>query len=409
MPEGTPVFANEPILEVVAPIGQCQLIETLVLNQIGFQTLIASKAARVVAAAGGRTVVDFGGRRAHGMDAAVEGARAAYVAGVAATSNVEAGQIYGIPVTGTVAHSFVQAFPSEMEAFRTFAARFPQTTLLVDTYDTLAGVEKVIALARELGPAFAVQAVRLDSGDLAALARGARALLDAAGLAQVRILASGGLDEWKIAAMVDAGVPIDGFGVGTDMSVSGDAPALDIAYKLTEYAGRGRMKLSTGKHSLPGRKQVFRTIRDGATTSDVIARHGETLEGRPLLQPVMAAGHRLVPSPTLDTIRAHAAAECAALPAHLCAWSLQTRPIRSRSARRWQPTRPRSAARSRPDRWTDVARGGQSRLPAHRVSSQARLTSRKAMAVGACLDRTSSGRALVDPVVRFIGSGQSPE
>lgn len=293
VPEGTPVFENEPILEVVAPIAEAQLLETLVLNQIGYQTLIASKAARIVAAAQGRAVVDFGGRRAHGTDAAVKGARAAYLAGVSASSNTEAGRQYGIPVVGTVAHSFVEAFASEMESFRAFSSVFPETTLLVDTYDTLAGVKKVIALAGEAGTAFGVRAVRLDSGDLLELSRGARCLLDEAGLSDVRIVASGGLDEWKIDRLVREGAPIDMFGVGTDLLVSSDAPGLDIAYKLTEYDGRGRMKLSTGKRSLPGRKQVFRRIENGKAAGDTIARHHESLPGEPLLQPVMAGGRRL--------------------------------------------------------------------------------------------------------------------
>lgn len=317
MPEGSPVFAQEPILEVIAPIGEAQLIETLVLNQIGFQTLIASKAVRVVEAAQGRKLVDFGSRRAHGMDAAIKGARAAYIAGVAATSNVEAGMLYAIPVSGTVAHSFVQAFSSEMEAFRKFALHFPDTTLLVDTYDTLAGVQAVGALAEELGAAFRVRAVRLDSGDLLALSRGARQLLDAAGLPHVQILASGALNEDKIANLVRAGAPIDAFGIGTDLSVSSDAPALDIAYKLTEYAGLGRMKLSAGKRSLPGRKQVYRRVEGGVAVGDTIARFWERCPGRPLLEPVMIGGRRIGAPPSLVDIRARAASLIAELPRHL--------------------------------------------------------------------------------------------
>ncbi|GLQ79594.1 nicotinate phosphoribosyltransferase pncB2 [Mesorhizobium huakuii] len=292
MPEGTPVFANEPILEIVAPIAQGQLLETLVLNQIGFQTMIASKAARIVEAAQGRDVVDFGGRRAHGLDAAIKGARAAFVAGVSATSNVQAASEYGIPAVGTVAHSFIQAFPSEMKAFRAFADLFPNTTLLVDTYDTLAGVEAVAALAREVGASFEIQAVRLDSGNLLKLSRGARQILDGAGLGSVRIFASGSLDEWKIDHLVGEGAPIDAFGVGTSMMVSTDAPAFDIAYKLTEYDGIGRMKLSAGKRILPGRKQVFRHFREGHAVGDIIARNGETLPGQPLLQLKMSRGRR---------------------------------------------------------------------------------------------------------------------
>ncbi|WP_159593945.1 nicotinate phosphoribosyltransferase [Chelativorans xinjiangense] len=303
VPEGTPVFENEPILEITAPIAEAQLLETLVLNQVGHQTLIASKAERIVRAAQGRPVVDFGARRAHGYDAAIKGARAAYLAGFSASSNTEAGRRYGIPVAGTVAHSFIQAFPSEMESFRVFSRLFPNTTLLVDTYDTLTGVEAVVALAREMGPAFSVRAVRLDSGDLLELSRAARRLLDNAGLTDVQIVASGGLNEWKVERLVRESAPINMFGVGTDLLVSTDAPALDIAYKLTEYDGLGRMKLSPGKRSLPGAKQVFRRFQDGRAVGDTIALHGETLSGQPLLKPVMAHGRRLLSAGTLQAAR----------------------------------------------------------------------------------------------------------
>ena len=313
--EGTPVFANEPILEVIAPIAEAQLVETFVMNQVHLQTVLASKAARVVSAAQGRTVVDFGPRRMHGIDAALKAARAFHIAGVDATSNVLAGKIYGVPVAGTMAHSLIQAFDDELDAFRAFARLYPSTVLLVDTYDTLAGVRKVIQLARELGADFKVRAIRLDSGDLAALAFGARQLLDDAGLHQVEIFASGSLDEDVIAALVARGAPITGFGVGTKMGVSADAPDLDIAYKLCAYAGRGRLKLSTGKPVLPGRKQVFREEREGRAICDVIARADEQLEGRPLLQPVMRGGRRLPAGRIeLGKARDHAAAELGRLP-----------------------------------------------------------------------------------------------
>lgn len=315
VPEGTPVFANEPIIEIVAPIAQGQLLETLVLNQIGHQTLIASKTARIVEAARAREVVDFGARRAHGLDAAMKGARAAFIAGVSATSNVQAAGEYGIPVSGTVAHSYIQAFPSEMDAFRTLARLFPNTTLLVDTYDTIAGVEAVVVLARELGTSFRIRAVRLDSGDLLELTRGARRILDQAGLKDVRILASGSLDEWKIDRLVREGAPIDAFGVGTDMIVSSDAPAFDIAYKLTEYDGIGRMKLSTGKRTLPGRKQVFRRFEDSCAVGDLIARVGETAPGRALLGLKMCQGRRCAEPQPLVQIRARTAEMIAELPA----------------------------------------------------------------------------------------------
>jgi len=318
MREGTPFFDNEPILEVVAPIAEAQLIETLILNQIGLQTILASKAARVVAAARGRSVVDFGARRAQGVDAATKGARAFYIGGVDATSNVAAGQVYGLPVAGTMAHSFVEACASEMDAFQAFSNVFPDTTLLVDTYDTIEGVKKVVALAKARGAEFKVRAVRLDSGDLYALACETRRILDEAGLTDVQIVVSGGLDETKIDDLASRGAPIDVFGVGTDMAVSSDAPALDIAYKLTEYAGEGRMKLSTGKRSLPGRKQVFREFRDGVAARDVIARRDETLPGVGLLHPFMISGRR-VAAQTCDLlqVRAYAKEQLAALPAQL--------------------------------------------------------------------------------------------
>lgn len=299
VPEGTPVFSNEPILEVVAPMPEAQLIETFVMNQIHVQTVQASKAQRVVTAAKGRPVVDFGARRMHGIDAALKAARAFWIAGVASTSNVLAGKLYGMPVAGTMAHSYIQAHENERAAFRAFAKVFPETVLLVDTYDTLAGVQKVIDLAKDLGEDFKVKAVRLDSGDLLELSRRARRLLDDAGLRDVEIFVSGGLDEDAIAALVSAGAPIDGFGVGTSMGVSSDAPDLDIAYKLSEYAGKGRLKLSTGKPILPGRKQVFRIEKEGQDVRDVIACSNEDPVGRPLLVPMMREGKRL-PAGTVD-------------------------------------------------------------------------------------------------------------
>ena len=315
VPEGTPVFPPEPIVEVVAPISEAQLVEAFVMNQIHLQTVLASKAARVVEAAQGRQVVDFGLRRMHGTDAGLKAARAFHVAGVSATSNVAAGQAYGLKVAGTLAHSYIQAHDDEYEAFRAFARLYPDTVLLVDTYDTLAGVKKVVELAREIGPDFRVSAVRLDSGDLCDLAFGARRILDEAGLQSVGIFASGGLNEDEIAALVAAGAPINGFGVGTDMGVSRDAPALDIAYKLVEYAGRGRLKLSTGKALLPGQKQIFRVEGGGTADHDVLAGHGETPCGRPLLRQVMKGGQRLPGGHlTIDDARSRARSELDRLP-----------------------------------------------------------------------------------------------
>jgi nicotinate phosphoribosyltransferase len=315
VPEGTPVFANEPILEVVAPLPEAQLIETLVMNQVHVQTVLATKAARLVTAAAGHPVLDFGARRMHGLDAALKGARAFHIAGVAGTSNVLAGRLYGVPVRGTMAHSYIQAHDSEAAAFAAFARLYPSTVLLVDTYDTLAGVGRVIELARILGEDFRVNAVRLDSGDLDALSRRARRMLDDAGLERVEIFASGGLDEDVIHALVSGGAPIDGFGVGTSMGISSDVPDLDIAYKLAEYAGQGRLKLSSGKPILPGRKQVFREVRDGVLAGDVIGRFDEDLPGTPLLEKVMEKGRRLASHERdLDRLRERTADALAGLP-----------------------------------------------------------------------------------------------
>ncbi len=319
--EGTPVFAGEPLLEVVAPIGQAQLVETFLLNQITFQTNLATKAHRVVRAARGRAVADFGMRRMHAGDAALKAARACYVAGVHSTSNVLAGQRYGLPVTGTMAHSYVEAHADEADAFGAFARLYPGTTLLVDTYDTLGGVRRVVRLARERGDAFRVGAVRLDSGDLAALARQARRLLDEGGLGHVRIFASSSLDEHRIAALLEAGAPIDGFGVGTRLGTIADRPYLDSVYKLVAYAGEGRMKLSAQKATLPCRKQIFRIEEAGKAARDVLALHDEALAGQPLLDLVMQDGRRTEAgrSRPLDDLRAYAAAALARLPDRLLA------------------------------------------------------------------------------------------
>lgn len=313
--EGTPIFADEPILEVTAPIAEAQIAETFIMNQVHLQTTLASKASRVVTAARGRTVVDFGPRRMHGTDAAVKAARAFHIAGVDATSNVFAGKVYGVETRGTMAHSFVQAWDREEDAFRSFVRLYPETVLLVDTYDTLRGVERVCALAREMEEDFRVRAIRLDSGDLKQLAFEARRILDDSGLKDVEIFASSSLDEDAIADIVRADAPITGFGVGTNMGVSSDAPSLDIAYKLCAYAGKGRLKTSTGKPVLPGRKQVFRNECEGFPVGDMIARREEELPGTPLLEPVMRNGHRIAEgSVPLDQAREHAQREIARLP-----------------------------------------------------------------------------------------------
>jgi nicotinate phosphoribosyltransferase len=318
VPEGTVVFPNEPIVQVVAPILEAQLAETFVVNQIHLQSVIASKAARVVDAARGRMVVDFGARRAHGTDAALKVARASYLAGVAGTSNLLAARQYGIPPFGTMAHSFIQAFDDELDAFGAFARLYPGTTLLVDTYDTLIGVDHVIELAKRLGDRFDVSAIRLDSGDLGALSKAARAKLDAAGLQQVQIVASSGLDEHRVAALMDDGCPIDAFAVGTKLVVAADAPALDMAYKLVEYDGVGRTKFSSGKVIYPGRKQVFRRHDRGVFAGDTIGKPDERLDGEPLLVPVMKNGRRSSQhDPSLQEARSLARRQIEALPSQL--------------------------------------------------------------------------------------------
>jgi nicotinate phosphoribosyltransferase len=311
VPEGRIVHAGEPLLEITAPIAVAQLVEPYLLNQITFQTTIASKAARCAIAAGGRDVVDFSLRRTQGLDAAINVARVSSIVGFVATSNVEAARRFGLRVAGTMAHSYVESFPSEAEAFRTFARDFPKrTTFLVDTYDTLNGVRTAIEVIRELDLRGDL-GIRLDSGDLDALARESRAVLDGAGLPQVRIFASGGLDEVAVDRLVRAGAPIDAFGVGTRIGVSADAPSLDSAYKLVEYDGRPMMKLSSNKTTAPGRKQVFR-----GPAGDTIGLRDEPLpdDHEPLLVPVMRAGDRTGPHRTLDTARALFRADLARLP-----------------------------------------------------------------------------------------------
>ena len=312
VPEGRLVFAGEPLVEVTAPIAEAQLVETFLLNQASFQTTIASKAARCRIAAGGRDLVDFAFRRTQGVEAALAVARLSAMVGFVATSNVEAARRFGLRAAGTMAHSYIEAFPTEAGAFAAFASDFPgRTTFLVDTYDTLGGVRAVIALVRERGLTGAL-GIRLDSGDLGSLARQARALLDGAGLSQVRILASGGLDELDIDDLVRAGAPIDAFGVGTRMGVSADHPYLDTAYKLVQLADRPVMKLSTGKVSAPGPKQVFRHGR----MEDVIGLRSEPppAGSECLLVPVMTGGRRVSAREPLDSARARFEADLAHLP-----------------------------------------------------------------------------------------------
>ncbi|MDQ0314745.1 nicotinate phosphoribosyltransferase [Amorphus orientalis] len=316
--EGTPVFPHAPILEIAAPIAEAQLIETLLINQITVSTILASKAARVVEAAKGRPVIDFGTRRAHGFDAGNKAARSAYIAGCVSTANVLAGKLYDLPIAGTMAHSYVEAWKDEYEAFRHFVSLYPETVLLIDTYDPIQGVENVIRLSRELGDGFRVRAVRLDSGDLAELSKEVRRRLDAAGLNAVEIVVSGGLDEYRVADLIAADAPINGFGVGTRLTTSSDAAELDIAYKLAAYDGEGRMKLSPLRKNLPGAKQVARVEEDGTAVRDIVCRDTETGFGRPLLETVMIDGERTdAGRRSLDQMRETARTEIARLPAPL--------------------------------------------------------------------------------------------
>jgi nicotinate phosphoribosyltransferase len=314
VPEGRIVHSEEPMLEVTAPVAIAQIVETVLLNQITLHTTLASKAARYVLAAEGRQLVDFAFRRTHGVEAAMAIARASALVGFVATSNVEAARRYELAVAGTMAHSFIEAFPTEGEAFRAFAEDHPsRTTFLVDTYDTLGGVRAAIDTIREL-ELDGTLGVRLDSGDLDVLARGARALLDGADLPEARIFASGGLDELEVHELVRAGAPVDAFGIGTQMGVSADAPYVDSVYKLVEYDGRPVMKLSSEKVSPPGRKQVWR--RSDGSSGDVLSlREEEAPTGtEPLLTPVMREGRRLAASPTIAEARARFEIDLALVP-----------------------------------------------------------------------------------------------
>jgi nicotinate phosphoribosyltransferase len=318
MPEGTIFFATEPLLEIRAPLIEAQLVETLVLNQAGLGSLIASKAARSLAVAGGRRLIDFGLRRAQGADAGLAAARSSYLAGFAGTSNVLAAMRYGIPLYGTMAHSYVMAHEREREAFDSYVKVFPRlSTLLVDTYDTLRGVENAATVALELREkGVKLQGIRLDSGDLLDLSNRARRLLDRRGLSDVPIFASGNLDEYRIAELVKAGAPIDAFGVGTAMAVSADAPALDVAYKLVEYRNEPRLKTSSEKVTLPGRKQVFRACNAaGGLYADLVGLFEESADNmtrefrpapdsvHPLLERVFADGRRIGVRPPLSEAR----------------------------------------------------------------------------------------------------------
>lgn len=317
MPEGTVVFPNEPILRVTAPLPVAQLLETRLINLLHTSVLVASKAARMKLAAPDKRLVDFGFRRAHGAEAGLLAARASYLAGFAATATVPAAPLWGIPIAGTMAHSYIEAHGQETQAFLDFSRSRPNDAiLLIDTYDTERAARRVVEIAPQLrDEGITLKGVRIDSGDLAELSRGVRAILDAGGLSDVPVLVSGGLDEWKLRDLVASGAPIDGCGIGTALTTSEDAPALDCAYKLQEYAGESKRKLSSGKATYPGRKQVWRTFSDeGRMSGDTLSLEDDEIAGTPLIEKVMEGGRLLQPQPTLETIRNRASEQLKALP-----------------------------------------------------------------------------------------------
>jgi len=314
--EGTVFFAQEPVVEVTAPLPEAQLIETLAINLVNVETAVATKAALCVLAAQGRPCIDFGARRTQGLEASLRAARASYLAGFSATSNVLAGKLFGIPVTGTMAHSFVESFATEEKAFFAFAQEFPDNSIfLIDTYDTLEGARTAVRVAQALKEkGFRLKGVRLDSGRIEGLAREVRRVLDEGGLPEVKIFMSGGLDEEKVRRIVASGTPVDAFGVGTKMGVSADAPYLDLAYKLTEYAGKPTLKLSEGKVTFPGKKQVFRERTESEVAKDTLALREEGLPGEPLLSPVMQGGKALSSPESFAVLRERVKGELASLP-----------------------------------------------------------------------------------------------
>ena len=316
IPEGNICFPNEPLIRITAPLPQAQLVESRLINILHFQTLIASKAARMVLAAPGKILSDFGLRTAHGAEAGLYSARASYLSGFAGAANVLAGERYGVPIVGTMAHSYVQVHDDEMTAFENFARARPQgVILLIDTYDTEQGARKVVELAPRLAAdGIAIRGVRIDSGDLIAMARKVRRILDDGGLRDVIILVSGGINEDVLQTMMKADAPIDGFGIGVNLAASVDVPALDCAYKLQEYAGVPKRKLSEGKVTWPGRKQVWRSYdANGRMRDDILSLENDKQPGEALVVPVMRAGKRIAPAPTLTQMRERAAANLARL------------------------------------------------------------------------------------------------
>ncbi|MBI3839969.1 MAG: nicotinate phosphoribosyltransferase [Planctomycetia bacterium] len=318
MPEGTIFFPDEPILRVTAPLPQAQLMETRAINLLHFQSVIASKSVRMVLAAPGKQLVDFGLRRAHGAEAGLLAARACYLVGFAGTATALASQRWGVPVFGTMAHSFVEAHDEELAAFEHFAVANPKdVTLILDSYDTEAAAHKTVSLAKQMAQqGIHIRGVRLDSGDLGAHARRVRLILDEGGLGHVRIVASGGLDEYRLAELVCSQAPIDGFGIGSRLDVSSDAPFLDCAYKLEEYAGKPRRKCSEDKATWPGRKQVLRHDGpDGQMARDLITLEDEPLDdGEPLVVQVMRQGRRIGSALALEQIRVRVAGQLEKLP-----------------------------------------------------------------------------------------------
>ena len=324
IPEGRIVFQNEPIVQIEGSLPDIQILETLVINTVHLQTLVASKAVRSFLVSKGRSLVDFGFRRAHGLEAGIYAARASYVAGFSGTSNLEAGRRFGIPVFGTVAHSFIMVFDSERDAFRAFAQSFPQNAVfLLDTYDTLEAARKTVQLAKEGVP---VVGVRLDSGDIESLSREVRRLLDEGGLKDVRIIVSGGVDEYKIEEWLSKGCPIDAFGVGTKFITSADAPYLDMAYKLVEYEGKPKVKTSPDKATFPYRRQVFRFYSGGKMEHDEVIRYGVESEGEKLVEKVMEGGNLKLKLPRLEEIRERLMYDIDRLPNELR--TLKKRPYR---------------------------------------------------------------------------------
>jgi len=317
MPEGTVFFPDEPIFRVTAPLPEAQFVETRLVNLLHFQTVVASKAARMVLAAPGKPLIDYGLRRAHGAEAGLLAARASYIAGFSGTATVAAGVEFGIPVYGTMAHSFIQAHDDETLAFAHFARSHPQgLVLLIDTYDTERAAKRVVALAPRLAAqGITIAGVRIDSGDLGEHARRVRRILDDGGLWTVKIVASGGLDEDTLLALSRAGAPIDSYGVGTSLTTASDAPALDCAYKLQEYAGIARRKRSEGKATWPGRKQVWRCYDEGGKLAgDVVSLANDRQQGQALLRPVMRGGRCLSDVPDLSAARSYAKDQLAQLP-----------------------------------------------------------------------------------------------